>query len=157
MKQFNNSTMKIYIGADHRGFNLKAKVKLWLYDWNYEFDDLGALALDLKDDYTVYAELVAKKVAKTPDSFGILICGSGVGVDASANKFDGIRSSVGKSAEQVKAGRHDDDMNVLVIAADFTNEAEAKGMIKIFLETDFGKEERYERRLEEIKVIEENN
>ncbi len=149
--------MKIYIGADHRGFSLKAKVKTWLYEWSHEFDDLGALALVDKDDYTVYAELVAKRVQKVPDSFGILICGSGVGVDVVANKFDGIRSSIGKSADQVKAGRHDDNMNVLVIAADFTSEFEAKDMIKIFLETKFGNKERYNRRLDEIKEIEETN
>jgi RpiB/LacA/LacB family sugar-phosphate isomerase len=149
--------MKIYIGADHRGFNLKGKIKSWLFEWNHEFEDLGAFMLDPKDDYTVFASLVAKKVAKEKDSFGILICGSGVGVDVVANKFDGIRAAVAKSVDQIKAGRHDDDMNTLVIAADFTKEKEAKDIVKVFLETKFGKEVRYEKRLEEIKEIELKN
>ena len=149
--------MKIYIGADHRGYNLKAKIKTWLYEWQFQFEDLGALILDPKDDYTVYAELVAKKIQNKNDSLGILICGSGVGVDIVANKFDGIRSSAGVSVDQVKAGRHDDNMNVLVIAADFTKEGEAKDMVRAFLETKFAKEPRFERRLDEIKKVEENN
>lgn len=149
--------MKIYIGADHRGFNLKGKIKSWLFEWNCEFEDLGAFMLDPKDDYTVFASLVAKKVAKEKDSFGILICGSGVGVDVVANKFDGIRAAVAKSVDQIKAGRHDDDMNTLVIAADYTKEKEAKDIVKVFLETKFGKEARYEKRLEEIKEIELKN
>ncbi len=147
----------IYIGADHRGFNLKAKIKTWLYEWQYQFDDLGAMALDPGDDYTAYAELVAKKIQKERASRGILICGSGVGVDVTANKFDGIRATIGKSAEQIKAGRRDDDMNILAIAADFTKENEAKDMVKVFLETKFDNEKRHERRLTEIKKIEKIN
>lgn len=147
----------IYIGSDHRGFNLKEKIKEWLSDWKYEFLDLGATTFDESDDYTLYAELVAKKIKENPNSFGILTCGSGVGVDIVANKFDGVRSSVGKSQEQIRAGRSDDDMNVLVIAADFTKEDEAKDMIKAFLETKFDSVERHERRLKQIKKIEETN
>ncbi|SRR5258708_2067150 len=149
--------MNIYIGADHRGFELKAKIKTWLDGWQFECEDLGAASFDPKDDYTIYAELVAKKIQNDVNSCGILICGSGVGIDVAANKFDGIRASIGKSAEQVMAGRNDDDMNILVIAADFTKEMEVKEMVKMFLETKYKKEDRFERRLEEIKKIEENN
>lgn len=147
----------IYIGSDHRGFNLKEKIKEWLGNWKYDFEDLGARTLDINDDYTIYAELVAKKIKENPNSFGILTCGSGVGVDVVANKFDGVRSSVGKSQEQVKAGRSDDNMNVLVIAADFTKENEAKDMIKAFLETKFDNVLRHKKRLNDIKEIEKNN
>jgi ribose 5-phosphate isomerase B len=147
----------IYIGADHRGFNLKQNLVSWLTAWKYQFEDLGANSLEPDDDYTVYAELVAKKIQNTPHSLGILLCGSGVGVDIVANKFDGIRSSIGKNVEQVKAGRHDDNMNVLVIAADFTSEEEAQSMIKTFLETVYVSSARYEKRLADIKKIEETN
>jgi len=147
----------IYLGSDHRGFELKAKVKSWLDNWKFEYEDLGALTLDPKDDYTVYAELVAKKIEENPLSFGVLICGSGVGVEVVANKFDGIRASLGKNSDQVKAGRHDDNMNVLVIAADFTKDDEAAQMLQVFLETKFAAEERFKRRLDEIKEIEEKN
>ena len=149
--------MKVYIGADHRGFRLKEKITKALFDWGYIFRDVGAEYFDPKDDYTVYAQQVASLVSKDEKSKGILLCGSGVGVDVIANKFDGIRASFGKSAEQVRAGRNDDDMNILVIAADFTKEKEAKKMVKIFLETKFEGKERHRRRLEEIRKIEANN
>lgn len=150
----------IYLGADHRGYELKEKVARWLFEWKLEFMDMGADHLDPNDDYTVYTEKVAPMVGgphSAEASRGILICGSGVGADVAANKFDGVRASVGKSVEQVKAGRNDDDMNILVIAADYTKENEAKEMVKAFLETKFGGKERYKRRLEELKKIEANN
>lgn len=147
----------IYIGADHRGYVLKEKVAKWLFEWKFEFQDLGAENIDLNDDYTKYAEDVASLVADNKQSLGILLCGSGVGVDVVANKFDGIRSSVGKSPEQIKAGRNDDDMNILVLAADYTDEHEAKGMLKAFVETKFSGKARYEKRIEEIEKIEANN
>lgn len=136
---------------------LKEKISSWLLEMGKEFTDVGATNLDPTDDYTVYAEKVASLVAETQGARGILLCGSGVGVDVIANKFDGIRSSVGKSVAQVKAGRNDDDMNILVIAADYTTEREAKAMVIAFLETKFSKEARYERRIEEIEKIEANN
>ncbi len=145
-----------YLGADHRGFALKEKVKGWLNEWQYYLKDLGAESLDPNDDYTKYASLVSEAI-KGGDNRGILICGSGVGVDVAANKYDGIRASIGKNVDQVRAGREDDDMNVLVIAADYTKDDEAKDMIKTFLETKFDKAPRHQKRLDDIKKIEENN
>jgi len=149
--------MKIYLGADHRGYHLKEKIAKWLFENKYKFSDMGADYLDKEDDYTVYAERVASMVADNEGSKGILLCGSGVGVDVAANKFDRVRASIGKSAKQVKAGRNDDDMNVLVIASDFTKEKEATEMVKTFLETKFDRLSRHKRRIEDIKRIEENN
>lgn len=149
--------MKIYIGADHRGFHLKQKVYNWLKDNEYKVLDMGAYELDLTDDYTLYAEKVAIVVADNRNDRGILICGSGVGVDITANKFDGVRASIGINPDQVKAGRSDDDMNILVLAADFISFKDAKEMIKAFLETKFSGEERHVRRLEDIQKIEANN
>jgi len=152
--------MKIYLGADHRGFALKEKTAKWLFEWDYEFMDVGAQSLDQSDDYTKYASEVASLVGGPTShkaSRGILICGSGIGVEVVANKFDGIRAAIGKSPEQVKAGRNDDDMNILVIAADFTEESEAKAMVKAFLETKFSGKSRYRRRLKEISKLEANN
>lgn len=147
----------IYIGSDHRGYNLKEKIATWLFEWKHDFQDLGANVLDPKDDFTKYAEEVASLVVNDKNSLGILLCGSGVGVDVIANKFDGVRASIGKSADQVKAGRSDDNMNILVIAADYTKEEEARGMVKVFLETKFSGKSRYKRRLSEISKIEANN
>jgi ribose 5-phosphate isomerase B len=148
--------MKIYIGADHRGYELKEKLAAWLEVEGYNFEDKGAFKLDPEDDYTVYAEKVATMVADTLGK-GILLCGSGVGVDVVANKFDGVRSSIGKNEKQIAAGRADDDMNILVIAADYTKLSEAKKMIKAFLTTKFSGKARHKRRLSEIEKIEANN
>jgi ribose 5-phosphate isomerase B len=149
--------MKIYIGADHRGYELKEKIARWLYEMKYEFVDIGASSLDPTDDYTKYAEEVALLVRDNPNGRGVLLCGSGVGVEVMANKFDGVRAAIGKDVFQIEAGRNDDDMNILVIAADYTEEKEAKAMLIAFLETKFSGKDRYERRLEEIEKIEANN
>jgi ribose 5-phosphate isomerase B len=149
--------MKIYIGSDHKGFELKEKIAKWLFEMKYEFVDLGANTFDPQDDYTKYAEEVALLVRDNEGSKGVLLCGSGVGVDIVANKFDGIRASIGKNVQQVHAGRNDDNMNVLVLAADYTSEKEAKAMLIAFLETKFSGKDRYEKRLEEIERIEANN
>src|SRR3990167_4361043 len=149
--------MKIYIGSDHRGYMLKEKIAKWLYELKYEFQDLGAPSLEPRDDFTKYAEEVASLVAKNEGARGVLLCGSGVGVEVMANKFDGIRAAIGKNVLQIEAGRNDDDMNILVIAADYTEEKEAKAMLIAFLETKFSGKARYERRIEEIEKIEANN
>lgn len=149
--------MKIYLGADHRGFTLKEKIAKWLFEWGYKFMDIGPQSLDLGDSYPKYASEVASLVAQNKGSRGILLCKSGVGVDVVANKFDGIRASIGKAVLQVKAGRNDDDMNILVLAADFTSEKDAKAMLIAFLESKFAAKPRYKKRLEEIERIEANN
>lgn len=149
--------MMIYIGADHKGYKLKEKIAKWLFEMEYEFTDLGAINYDPTDDYVKYAQEVASLVADDKEALGVLVCGSGVGVEVVANKFDGVRASVGKSVLQVKAGRIDDNMNVLALAADFTIEKEAKAMLIAFLESRFSAKDRYKRRLSDITKIEANN
>ncbi|MEK7472512.1 MAG: RpiB/LacA/LacB family sugar-phosphate isomerase [Patescibacteria group bacterium] len=149
--------MMIYIGADHKGYKLKEKIAKWLYEMEYEFTDLGAVNYDPTDDYVKYAQEVASLIADSKEALGVLICGSGVGVEVVANKFDGVRASVGKSVLQVKAGRIDDNMNILALAADFTIEKEAKAMLIAFLESRFSAKDRYKRRLDDITKIEANN
>lgn len=149
--------MKIFTGSDHRGYLLKEKINSWIFRWGYTFTDVGAFIIDPFDDFTKYVSEVASLVANNQKSKGIVLCGSGVGADVLANKFDGIRASVGKDKNQVKKGRSDDDMNILVIASDFTKEAEAKEMVKIFLKTKFSGKARYEKRLSDISKIEANN
>ena len=149
---------KIYLGTDHRGFELKEKIAQWLFENGYpSVDDRGAHFLDPGDDYTKYSQEVASLVAADGKARGILFCGSGVGVDITANKFDGVRASIGISPEQVVSARQHDDMNILVIAADHIDHNLAQEMVKVFLETDFDKLERHQKRLDEIKRIEANN
>ena len=147
----------IYLGADHRGFNLKEHLKKWLKNRGLAFEDLGALTLDPNDDYPLIAEKVARKVAKNTEHRGVLLCGSGAGVCIAANKIDGIRASEGIHKDAIKAARSDDDINVLCLSADLLASDEAQDLVDAFLNTPYSGEERHERRLKEIKDIEENN
>lgn len=144
----------IYIGADHRGFHLKEQIKQWLDELGYEYEDLGALELDPNDDYTQYAKLVAERISINPDDRGVVICGSGVGVDITANRFPGVRAGLAIDADQIHSARNDDDINVLALAADEIPEDEARHILETFLETEFSNDEKYLRRIEDIDDIE---
>lgn len=147
----------IYIGSDHRGFALKEKLKQLFTEWGHNYEDIGPFEYNKDDDYPNFGEAVARKVAGDKGSRGILVCGSGVGIDVAANKIDGIRAGTISEPEQAQASVHDEDLNVLSLSADFLSEDKAIEIAKAFLEAKYGKEERYERRLEEIKKIEAEN
>lgn len=150
--------MTIYFGADHRGFDLKEKLKAALHSEAYEVVDLGAAEEDPADDYPDFAGAVAAKVSASPEATrGIVICGSGFGVDITANKFKGVRAALAASPDHIYQGRHDDDVNVLAIAADGTDEATALKIAKVFLATPFAADERYRRRIQKIADLEEGS
>lgn len=150
--------MVVYFGADHGGFELKERLKAFVKDLGYEFVDMGNAALDKDDDYPTFAAAVAEKVAaEQGNAKGILICRSGAGMDIVANKFDGVRSVLGINPDQVYDARHDDDVNVLSLSSDSIQPEDAEKMARIFMQTPFGAEERYKRRLEEVKEIEKKN
>lgn len=150
--------MLIYIGADHQGFQLKEILKKFLKERGYEVIDVGNDKYDENDDYSDFAVSVAKQVAQdTSIRRGILICGSGAGVDIAANKFNNIRSVLAANPDQAYLSRKDDDTNVLSLAAEFTDEEIAKKIASVWLSTPFSGEEKYKRRLEKINKIEENN
>lgn len=140
----------IYIGADHRGYGLKEKIKAWLAESGYEYKDLGAFELNPDDDYPDFAKSVAGSIKNLEDR-GIVICGSGVGVDDVVNKFQGIRSGLAINKEQIRVARNDDDINILALASDFISESDAAEIVKVFLETKFSDEKKYRRRIEEIE------
>ena len=145
----------IYIGADHRGYKLKEALKIYLQELNYVWEDLGAKELNPDDDYSDFALAVAKKVAENPEeNRGILICGSGVGVDVVANKIKNIRSALCFNVKQAQTSRNDDNTNVLSLSADFISEDLAKEIVKIWLETPFSGLGHHARRIEKIKEIE---
>ena len=147
--------LNVYIGADHRGYNLKEVLKSYLKELGFNFEDLGAHELNPDDDYPDYAVEVAKKVAEDPENNrGILICGSGVGVDIVANKIRNIRSALCFDIKQAQMSRNDDNTNVLSLSSDFTPENSAKEIVKTWLETSFSYLERHARRVEKIKKVE---
>ena len=155
------------MGADHGEFKLKEKIKAWLAEWGFsavggpasgwEYEDLGAHSLVEGDDYPDYAFPVAKKVASEPGSLGILACRSGQGECVAANKVKGVRAAVAWSQESSQSARNDDDVNILCLAADHVGMAEQKQIIRVFLSTPFGAEERFKRRIEKIKQFESNS
>lgn len=150
--------MKVYIGSDHRGFELKKALIAWLSENNFTAQDEGPHEYVKTDDYVDYASAVAKAVAKDlvegKEARGIVICGSGFGVDFTANKIKGIRCGIGFDKEQVAHGRTNDDINILALAAMFTDTETAKQFVKLFLETPFSNEERHVRRIEKISKLE---
>jgi len=143
--------MNVYIGADHRGYTLKAKLMAWLGPMGHAVTDCGNYATDQDDDYPDFAFAVAGNVAVDGESRGILICGSGVGMTICANKISGVRAVTGTGAEQVRLGRQEDNTNVLTLAADWTSEEKAKELVNVFLNTDFVPMERYVRRIKKIE------
>lgn len=141
----------IYLGADHRGFELKEKMKRWLKSKGWEFTDLGNDKLDAEDDFPDFAVKVAKKIKK--GDFGILFCGSGVGMDLVANRFPNVRCGLGFTPQQIRIAKRDDNINCLSVASDFTTEEEARPMVEMLIETNFSGSEKYLRRLDKIEKI----
>ena len=145
----------IYIGSDHQGFKLKESLKNYLANAGYEIVDVGNVVYDGSDDYPDFAVKVAKEVSADPlHRRGVLVCGSGVGVDVVANKFPGVRSVLAMSPDHAFISRTDDDTNVLSLGAAFVEEDEAKKILSVWLQASFSGEERHRRRLEKIRQLE---
>lgn len=147
----------IFIASDHRGFELKERLKKRLVDGGFEITDLGNDHLDENDDYVIFAEKVAKAVVNDKTNFGIILCGSGAGVDMVANKIDGIRSALVFDITRAKQAREHEDANVISLPADILDEESALEIVEVFLATLFSEAKRHIRRLEELKKVEEEN
>lgn len=146
----------VYVGSDHRGFQLKKEILDYVSKRGYQVADLGT---DSEEpvDYPIIAEEVAKKVVEDLNNRGVILCGSGVGVCIVANKIDGIRAAQAWDPEIAKAARNDDNINVLCLAAEHTETEQAKKIVEKFLDTSFGGAERFNRRIKEIRDIEKEN
>ena len=143
----------IYLGADHGGFSFKEKIKEYLKGLKIEFQDLGNLKFQGDDDFVDYAVIVAKRVVET-NGKGILICTHADGMCVAANKIKGIRAVSPSTKKSTMRSREDLDSNVLCLGEHALSFRETKKIIKIWLETDFSKAERYVRRLNKIKSLE---
>ncbi len=137
----------IYIGADHRGFELKEQLKVWLIEQGYEVEDVGNFMLDPDDDYVDPAIKVGEMIQGGVGSDrGILLCGSGHGVEMIANRFSKVRAILAFNSEVTKQGREHEDANVLAIPANWLTTEEAIERLEIFLQTEANPSERYVRR-----------
>jgi RpiB/LacA/LacB family sugar-phosphate isomerase len=145
--------MKIAIGADHAGFELKNQLGDFLRQSAHEVCDFGTNSAE-STDYPDYAVRVAKAVAAGTVERGVLVCGSGVGMSIAANKVRGVRAALGVSVEEVRLTRAHNNLNVLTLGARFTDPAVARELLRVFLETPFEGGGRHERRIAKISQME---
>ena len=128
--------MKISIACDHGGFELKENLKKWLKENNYEVIDYGTNSLD-SCDYPDFGRKAAEAVRDNLVDRGIVICTTGIGMSIVANKVKGIRCALVSNTEGASLTRRHNDSNVLALGAKFTDDALAKEITKIWLETEF--------------------
>ncbi len=128
--------MKIALGADHAGFELKEKIKKFLQDAGHEVLDLGCHST-ASVDYPVYGAKVAKAVLQGEAERGILVCGTGLGMSMVANRFPGIRAALCHELFTARMSRLHNDANVLVLGGRVIGDVLALEMVKVFLETPF--------------------
>lgn len=142
----------IYVGSDHRGFELKNNMMKKLSKI-YKIVDCGNSVLDLQDDYVFYAQSVAKKVLQDKNSLGIVFCGSGVGVSIAANRLKGIRCGLGFSIDQVAHAKSHDHINMLAIPAEDIAPTISISMIETFIKTPPLMDPKYIRRIKALDSL----
>ena len=160
--------MKIYIAADHAGFELKEKIKVYLAGLGHEVIDKGAFSFNKDDDYPDFIRPVAEAVAKDKESRGIILGGSGEGEAMCANRTPGARAAVfyGEALAQasidikgeistdpyeiIKLARTHNDSNILSLSVRFLSEDQIKFATELFLKTEFQNEERHVRRIKKL-------
>ena len=143
--------MHIYLGADHRGFELKNRIADWLQSQSIAFTDFGATTYDAEDDYNDYAKRVSRAVLDSQESdiFGILICGSAQGVAMQANRFKGIRAAICHSSVEYAETRSHNDANVLCISADLHAD-DFVDIVDAFLHSTPLEDPKYQRRNQKL-------
>jgi ribose 5-phosphate isomerase B len=147
--------MIIYLGADHRGYELKGRIAAYLTKRNYPVEDVGAFEYDKDDDYPEFAATAALKIIGSDDDDprAILICGGGQGMAIAANRFDTIRAVVVSTTEAAKWSRIDNNANVLSLSVNqFDDNDDWQPIVDAWLETPFSKHPRHQRR---IKMLDE--
>jgi RpiB/LacA/LacB family sugar-phosphate isomerase len=128
--------MKIALGADHKGFELKEKIKAILESWGHEVFDFGTDSTD-SVDYSDYAIKVGEAVSTKIVDRGIAVCWTGNGMTIAANKIDGVRATIALSPEMARLARAHNDSNVLTLASKYLNENELQDILKEWLGTKF--------------------
>lgn len=143
----------IYIGCDHAGFDFKEKVKNYLTKKKFDVVDFGAYSYDEYDDYPDFLHPVAQALSQNPRERAVIFGGSGMGESILLNKYSDIRCGVWHGGDRsiIANYREHDDINAIAIASRYVNEDILYGIIDVFLNTDFIREEKYIRRLKKIE------
>jgi len=145
--------MRIVVGSDHAGFDLKEAIKRYIETVGHSIVDVGTNSTAAVD-YPDFARALAEAVARGDGERGVLICGSGVGASIAANKIPGIRAAICHDSYSAHQGVEHDDMNVLTLGARIIGEELAKDLVRNFLIAEFSHDERHVRRLNKVKQIE---
>lgn len=147
--------MKIFLGADHNGFEYKGQLAKALQQAGHEVVDEGDKALSADDDYPEFAAkaVTALLASSDPDARGILICGSGQGMCIAANRFKGIRAALCWNPNEARAARNDDDANILCLSSRYTSIDEAGSILATFLSTPFAGAARFARRIQQLDEL----
>jgi ribose 5-phosphate isomerase B len=148
--------MKIAIGSDHAGFELKEYLRGVLEQSGHSVEDYGAHN-NASSDYPDYAAPVARAVAQGQADYGVLVCMTGMGMAIAANKIHGIRAALAFNPEEVGYTRKHNNANVLTLSSRYTTPAEASEMVQVFLGTGFEGGERHERRINKVMALEREN
>jgi len=146
----------IYIGSDHRGFELKKQIINFLNTQNLEVIDCGNIVYNPDDDYPDYASEVARRVVEDENSLGIVICGTGVGVSIVANKIPGARAALLETIETTAIARAHNHINILALSSALPVET-IPDIVGTFVETEPSYQERHIRRVSKITELENNN
>lgn len=145
--------MRIVVGSDHAGFELKERVAAYVRELGHELMDAGTHDT-APVDYPDYAEAVGVALREGQADRGLVICGSGVGASVAANKLPGIRAGLCHDTYSAHQGVEHDDMNVLVLGARVIGVEMARELVRVFLGAEFSGEERHRRRLEKVIALE---
>ena len=145
--------MKVFIGADHRGYNFKKRIIAMLEKQGYSVEDMGSYDSAVSCDYPKIAYKVATRVARSQKDRGILLCMSGIGQAMAANKVRGAYAALCHNARSAMLSRQHNNANILVLGAKFTQPKELPKILKTWLTTEF-EGGRHQRRINQIKKIE---
>jgi len=146
--------MRVHLGCDHAGLELKEHLTGWLRDNGHEPVDHGPFVYDAVDDYPVFCLRAARGVADDPGSMGIVIGGSGNGEQIAANKVEGIRAALVWNADIATLAREHNDANVISLGGRMHTVEEMTHFVDVFLRTPFSGEERHARRIEMMSSYE---
>jgi len=146
--------MRVYLGSDHAGYELKADLARRLAGTGLEVIDVGAHAYDPEDDYPAYCLDAAARVVADPGSFGVVIGGSGNGEQIAANKVAGVRAALAWNIETAELARKHNDANVVAIGARMHTVEVAESLVNTFLATPFSGDSRHQRRIDQVSAYE---
>ncbi|GAA3441240.1 ribose-5-phosphate isomerase [Planomonospora venezuelensis] len=146
--------MRVYIGADHAGYEFKNHLVSWLKEHGHEVTDCGPFVYDAEDDYPPFVLRAAEGVANDPGSLGVVIGGSGNGEQIAANKVRGVRAALAWSEDTAKLAREHNDANVISVGARMHPQEEATRFVELFLATAYSGADRHSRRIAQLGAYE---